>query len=758
MEERTQTIFKALNPYQIFRDLQLDITEHSGRCFVTHPKNRTQRYQIEKFALVSTDRHNPLPACHLLDFLSWCLDTYEEAVQYIFNKYYYLLVIPGGIDEISLRQELVRDLRQSYQQFKDITQLGAPFQERRPEMQRVLHYCRRQFLDFSQITQLIYPVLGAQLCPILHYATSENIEFEEEAIYFVYPYFKNRYTIAHLEIQEVGKEKIQTLVFNPSRFTYFGLASCLPDVREIQIYGERQTAIRNHVEATNSNQHLTGFLHIHTAEQEPEGDPIFAHGVYMQCSPNELATIARYQPLFSHLRIAEATEHFITPAKSMSWLGYVLNRFTIILLEDQCFSERARAFIHIIRTDDDALQTIVRYLEQKQETQVLQHLRKQVSFQRTFKVGSLEIRETPEGYVAKKKTELTPFTNFTIKIDCSVSFDNRDDIFYSGELVMASHHIPFLIAHNQVARSGQIIKAAHQAIKNADLVGAAGVPVILDTTLQNKLPSVLNQLVNHMPLKMGINRLGWSKNYTKFITPSWEASPDGIYATSKIVHPDAEIIFGHYNPRAFTTAINDSVLPGQARYFIAIVTSLLTRAFLKLPTPPVALLRTLNSVTLLQCIFRPLGQIEPIVLTRASWREILSENHFVGFPIYATLDTPALLGDIDYPLLVLSDMGLSIPQLMDDVLQAAITSTTYRILASLLLRYLKHRNLAHQFVCGASDATPQSLALEGKSIIEQCSCYKSWDLTDADTPLFHQVLAHIPGPSVIDFFRYDMSD
>ena len=49
---------------------------------------------------------------------------------------------------------------------------------------------------------------------------------------------------------------------NPSRFMFFGLHSCLPDIRETRVFGAKLEASIMHSQAMQSGNFLIGFVHL----------------------------------------------------------------------------------------------------------------------------------------------------------------------------------------------------------------------------------------------------------------------------------------------------------------------------------------------------------------------------------------------------------------------------------------------------------------------------------------------------------------
>src|SRR5438132_1492225 len=88
----------------------------------------------------------------------------------------------------------------------------------------------------------------------------------------------------------------------------------------------------------------------------------------------------------------------------------------------------------------------------------------------------------------------------------------------------------------------------------------------------------------------------------------------GLATTSKVLHPGSETIARAFSFLDYKVTDDTSQCTPQGRFLIAIVAAWLTRGFLNQQMPPVRVMRSSQSVALLQSVLRPLGQVAAVEL------------------------------------------------------------------------------------------------------------------------------------------------
>jgi len=198
-------------------------------------------------------------------------------------------------------------------------------------------------------------------------------------------------------------------------------------------------------------------------------------------------------------------------------------------------------------------------------------------------------------------------------------------------------------------------------------------------------------------------------------------------------------------------------VPPQARYLIALVAATLVRGFLNQQTPVISILRNPQSFLLLQSVFRPLGQVEPVELgpSRKLTRQTLAIENFSKYPLFATCLEMKALDGIDYPLFLLCKSGLALSEPTDSETRLRITSLSHRVITSVVLNLVRDPVQA-QALSGSEAVPPMNeLAFEGKRAIEASGGIERFDLLERELPLLEKVLSQIAPETAPQYFRYD---
>lgn len=755
-----QQVFRTVEPYRIVADLRLPIEERNGLFFTKHPQYSDQEMQISPVEFIGSGYDSPTPACNNFDFLALHLGSYEEAMDHVIDQYHNLANLPIGITLESIQGQMVEALKSDRKQFEEILALREPFRDRSDSLIGAYLYCRRLSLSPDHAWRMMYVVSGAKLNSLLHYVDEQD-KFEDGTFYLVFPYFKNYHTFALLKVHHTSGKFVRSIELNPSRFMFFGLHTILPDVEQTRIFEKPEDALAMHSHAMDAGDFRVGFTHVAFDPNTEIIDPPLKSGTFMTGQDTDFNTLVKNRLAFENFYISDVGRKFAETIDTIPWETYAVNRVVDACNADDCYSPRISIMVESLRGDSHVCHRLLAYLQRCGKQDIVDRIRKHVDTQQVYSVGSLNIVETPTGYVARKAgTNVTShFTNFLIKIDRTLWFEETEETYYSGRILINGQQIPYLISHLESQQPRTIITQAHRALHRAGVGSEATHPTITDTTLQGKLVDIINLQTANKPKLVGVQRLGWNSTKTRFMAPTWEIKTLGSTATSRIIHPEAKTIASYFSTRDHRYVQAFEGATPQARYIIALLAASLTRAFLNQQTPVISIIRSPQSLALLKAVFKPLGQIESVELSpnRRLVMETLSARNFAGYPIFATCPDPTVLDNFNYPVFLLSETGMPLHEPLTPEVAAHISNLSHHVITTLLLNFIRERMQAHSLI-EVDEAPPiKEMALEGKRVIEARCGMGNFDLFEPELPLLQALLSQLSADQVNEKVRYDLS-
>ncbi len=515
---------------------------------------------------------------------------------------------------------------------------------------------------------MFYPALGEAINRALHLPTDHVRALDPSGVYFIYPYFKNHHTFGVLQIDDENNNPVCTVRLNSSRYMWFGLHSCLPDIRETRAFGTREEALKMLGHSAETGAFRIGFVHVLFDPNKEATEPPMNSGVFLITASTDFNTLCNHRLSFKDFYIADGKRAYADDLPTKKWTDYAINQVITAFNVDGEYSPQVAAMVESLQSDPPVLNTLLRHLEGTNHKELVERIRQQLEAQEFFFVDRMRIGETSSGYVIDNSETgfSSPFTNFLIQLDYSVWFQERGETYYGARVTLDGNSIPFLISNEERLNPQIILTKAQQAVNQTGM--NKKLPMITDPTFQNRLVAVIAQQTEGKPKFIGVELLGWNATKTRFISPSWEAGVSGLQRTSKILHPRAKIIPRYFGFQDVQILRDYSPAIAQARSLIALIAATLTRAFLNQQTPTIKILRSSQSLRLLKAVFRPLGQVMPIELgsKRRQVEQILSKGELCGYPIFVTCPDDTALDGLNYPLFLLGDSGLLLQECLDE--------------------------------------------------------------------------------------------
>jgi len=760
---RIQQVFRLLEPYQVFADLGIKTKTENNQIQVPHPLLPDKYMILDNGELVSPSQDCPIIACGLFDYLKFHFGTYEQAVDHCIDKYYNLAQLSPGTSLEALRPILVEDLTGQRKQFEQILELREPMKARDNKLLSVYLWCNRRGISVEHGWRVIYIASGEQLNQIA--CLSEGaLQLFDQPYYVVFPYFKNRHTYAFLQVHSLTDAKPGMIPVNPCSHAYWGLHTCLPDIRETHVYNDPMTAV-SHYSADASNGHfLIGHVHIRNNPGAEENTFKLDHTIFIRTARTDIDAIIQAKEASAQMTIADKKvgdmPRFLLPG-SLDWKPYILSEFVSVTAEHGHDSPEFNSLVNSIKNEKDLCDSIIRLLEAQECRDVLARFKARLNANQFFEVGNIQICETKNGYIARKtgSATTTPFTNFIIKIDHNIWFeDDPSSTMHCGRILMRDQEFPVIVPSRVVNRPGEIPSIAFNAVMKSGNQDPNIYPQIIDSSLQRKLSDVINQQTANKPVLMGIKRLGWNETRIRFVTPTWEARSTGIFATSRIPYVNSDFLRGHYDFSEYSTTTVYDRVSKQACYFLAILASGVVRSYLNMALPAVYILRNPASIKLLHALFRPFGQVQPLVFgpQRRSVLSVINPANIAGYPVFGYAVDPEIMYGLNQPVILLSDNGLPYHEELTDRVFAETASYSHFLMTKLATFCLQNSYQAHTMIRNEDEPRVEEMVCEGKNILQRACHIENFDIFEPDMPHLQALLAEIPYDRINDYFRYDM--
>lgn len=762
MQLRIQQIFQTLEPYKVAADLGIPIQERGGQFFIQHP----QHAEIE-LCLTSSEFISCAPDCNfvagdIFDFLSLKLGNYELAVKHVFDNYQHLAQNPYGHPIETLQTMFVQDLQLRRDQFQNILRLRQNLLSSNSKLLGVAVYLRKAHISSQHTWKMIYAATGQELNTLFQTQLDQQkgIKFDDDDSYLIFPYFSDYHTFSQMVFRSTANDQTRTIVLHPSKYSYFGLHSCLP--------GITTRVFETPIDAASSFSYLVDHGHssvgciqvgfnypVHQAALQ------LPNAIFMLRERTDFDLLVRNRAVFRDFFISDKNNGLLgaDEVKPIPWIDYLVDTFQRMLNGSDQLTPKISAFIASLKVDRQACESILALLTQLGKDDLREKIKNQVYANQTFKFQNLEIIETANGYVARKSGSPgeTIFTNFVIRLDRNIWFEETQELFHSGRVLIAGQEFDICVPQKFLVRPNEVARLATSAVYSANRP-AAPVPIISDTTYRGRLCDVLSTQTANRPRFNGVKKLGWNFNRTVFVTPTWQAKISGIEPTSHIPYPQSDFLSRFYQFRDFNFSTNTESVNPQINSLIALVVAQLARHFVRLPCPPIKVLRSVQMLNALSGIFLAFGQRTALELNtnKRAGNQLFDPSNLSGLPVFALCTDDTVLKDLNYPALMVSESGVSYYAQMDNALLKQIYTLSYSVFSRLTVALLRNNSVVHQFLGNTTEV--QDLILEGKKIVENLCGIKSFPIFRSDLPSVETLLSGLTVEEIPSHFKFDLGN
>lgn len=714
-------------------------------------------------SLISTSPNCDIVACSLFDFVRYQLGSYSKAVDFLIERFHQSAQTTPGTSLAALKPAFVEDLQGERAGFESVLKLRNRMLGSENLLDSFL-WCRHRGMSVRYGWRSFYLVRKIDLVPFLTGEDTREISLDDEH-YIVFPYLINPHTFGWLKVQSATSKTNFTIPLQKVSHAFYGLHTCLPDIRETRVYDDPITAQLAYSSDIEMAHGLIGCVHVGTMGVSEPNDYKLSEAVFVQTNKTSFSQMAQTRMAIDKMLVtsskAEDPSLEYLNTRSVTWTAHVLNEATQIIQDVGTESSEFLGLMDVIRTDQELCGVLIRHLEKLQPEEVVARIRHHLKANQTYAVGGMEIIETPNGYVAKRKNTSVPFTNFTIRIDHNVYFEGEEsNVIHCGRLIMHGQEFPVVIPNHIVRRKpADIPSICLASIIKAGVGDQAGFfPQVVDTTLTRRLGDVLAQQAGTKAQKVGVHRLGWNDDRTKFTAPTWSMTARGEEATSRIPYPYSRFLQAHYDFREYTYTPGTDLITPHVNTFMCMLASGIVRSFLHMMVPPVEIMRNPSSIDLLHAMFRAFGQSSPIPFgsQRRSAINTLTQENLLGYPVFGVASEAGVVSGLSYPIFLISDTGVPFHEEMTNEVYVQIAGYSQHICSKLILECLRQPSQMHLLIPSEDEPQIKEMIQEGKRIIEHCLKIQHFSIFESKMPLFEMMLGNVPLAEVGEFFRYDM--
>lgn len=762
MTSKVQHVFRV-EPYRILMDLGVEVTQKEGRFFVPNPMRPGTTMWLDGRSLVSSDPQCEIVACGIFDFARYHLGSYGDVIDFLLEHYQTNAQVTPGTAIAALKPTFVESLKGERELFESVINLRNRMNSDENLLDSRM-WCQHRGLSSKHGWRSFYITRKSDLLPFLGSDPENPVQLEGEH-FIVFPYFINPHTPAWLKIQPIHSKKSVTITLNKSQHAFYGLHTCLADTREIRVYNDHLAAQIAYSSEAHMAHVLIGCVHIGFSAVQETNDYKLRSGVFVKTPRATFGQMAQANAAVEKMLVTSGSEEDasldLVSARAQTWPAYVLAESTRLLQEEGTEAFSLMSMIDVIREDRSMCEMLIRHLEQVDAKEVISRIQAHLKANQTYNLAGMQVVETPNGYVAKRKNASSPFTNFIIKFEHNVRFEDADDpMMHCGRCVINGEEFPVAIPSRLKLKPAEIPNICLNAITRSGITDQAGLfPQIVDSTLARRLTDVLNiQTAKIKVSLLGIKRLGWNDSRTKFVTPRWEVTAQGVGATSRIPYPHSKFLQSHYDFHEYNVVMNTERITPTINTLMCLLASGVVRSFLHLAVPPVEIMRAPNAIGLLHAIFMAFGQSQPIPFgsQRRSAQNILTKENLSGYPVFGMASDAQVVSGLSYPVFLVSDTGLPFHDTMDQTLFEQTMGYTQDLMSRLVLFCLRNPHQMHSLIPSEFEPQQKEMITEGKHILERCLQIGKINIFETDLPVFENMMASVPVDKVQDFFRYDM--
>lgn len=667
MIDKVNKLFEAIRPLRLAQDLNLSVTEHDdGFYSIKDPLANKKLWYLKDSEFVSPDRFHAHKALNIVSFLSIYNNlSFEDAVDTLFKKYQVTLNNPI-LNELKWARVLIADY------LEDIHKLNNLLQKGKKDLATDPSYCKcRQLLkqycpDLNYLYPVVSAVSGEELNEVLSsfkylrnldkntFCSRENSNFFKTSRFLVIPTYASYGIPTFLRlVNEHTKSFIDLDITEHSR-GIFGLHSLAPDSDTTYVLPDSSKVMQSLKNFYNHGKPIgQSCVSIELKKDGLYFPQTLPRGVLVIEDDVNLNNLLSIQESFQDLGVIHKSKIFKSKFdQSFDARTFIINKFLALDHRDM------PAYIEAIKNDPITYGRLIQQLRKLNRLSTLSLLDSNTVDNENFVINGSTIIATPDGYVAEKGVRSLQFTNFTISLKEAHVFRDSSDIYYTGQVSMSKKTYPFIVSKVSSAHVRGIISACiYSVTSDKDFKDdEINTPALLDSTFGSTLRNIINTAAARVPIKVGVNRVGWDSSFSRFQAPTWSCNGGEINSKFYFKHPNVKVF------RNFTW--DDSRYLKRARKYshlgsnslIALVTSSIIRYYFNSRCKTIRIKNTKQNTQMLSSILHVFGQkrVEEI---NPNLRKTTTIQGVDGYPMVCYCSNIKILDKISFPSFTLTEDG-----------------------------------------------------------------------------------------------------
>lgn len=761
MQVNIHQIFRTIEPYRIIRDLGLPIKEEKLGFTIAGSHIPKHRLWFNQAGFVSLDPACEFVAGSIFDFLAFHIGSYRLALNHVLRHH---RNFAAAFHEASLDVNFethIQQLETDRLYFQNIYKLRWNLEERPQDYREITAWVRRQKWDLRNLTAMFYAAKGDELLRLFP-SDSDSSWLQPCDTYLVLPFLNNHHTYVRLLIRSVNKAEDDVVIqtHNRAANAFFGLHTVNPLQSDIRVTRTVEQALNVlHLGQTSGNRTF-GAVHMWSNSRSKDPYTQLPHGTFILNSDLDVDVAAKSRSGFEKYRVANFSNSILSSTDIISepWSDFALNHFRTVFNEEKGITPRVSCLIEDLKLDPGVCSNLLQYLNEAKEFKLAAAVQRRIQTANQFSIGDALVLETPSGYVAQKfqSGQTTVLTNFTMKLDYSVYFDDTQDLFHYGIVFVGDNQYPVCIPDDAITRRIELESSIMSSILRSSGGNITFKPIFHNSAAFKYVSGVLSNHISGKSALPGIKSLGWTDNRSQFVTPVWSLSISGLSSKPHIGHPTCKLLRDHYTFRQFTFSESTEQVTPQIRAFIALFASMLTHLFLKRDFPVIPILNNAPGMKLLYALFQPFGQKSAIMLNVNKRAKMsLVPEEVLNYPVFGTTNDSELLANKSGYVFALSRAGLVFHEDFDQVTYYQTCTLVYQVTTQLLMSFMRSTLQAENLLNGSASNTVEHMVL-GRRLIERLTSFKNFTIFDDDMPNFRGVLSTIAFEDLQKYFYYDL--
>ena len=759
MLAKVNKLFEAIRPIRLAQDLGFTVHKHKkGSYFIDNPKANQKHLYIKDYEFVNPDKFGDFKAGNIISFMSYVSGkSFEESMEYIFKFYFNRLESPI-FDSLQWSKRLISEYLEDLDLLLSLVHRNKSKLVNNPEFSTCRTYLRKYCDDLNYISTMVSVVDEQELYDTLqqlkslhklkinterHYSRKSDSDKNNKLL--LLPTFANYSTISDIQVINPEFDRPRSLDVTPYNRGVFGLHAVDPSETCVYVVRDEFSALGSAKNHFNHGSPVS--QNCVSIKMKKEGNylpPLLSQGLMVIDESTSADVILGIHNSFQELGLVNKNQLFkATFDQSRDARTYVLNQFLTLVSQGSLEDVKFEEFIEVLKEDPITLDRVRLHLEHTQRADILALLESSAARSEINTINGNTIITTKDGYVAQNVSRNVHFTNFTIKLQTTHIFRDSSDVYHSGIMTMDSQQLSFIMSKKDSTKATSIVSAAIQSLTSSTVViddcSNIQTPALLDTTFGITLRNIINKEINNSIVKLGVNKLGWSSDRSRFQSTSWACTGGDVESKISFCHPRVKSFLNFdwsFKKIGTKEIIYNS--PG-TNAAVALVSGMLGRSFLNLASPPVLVKNTKENRLILATALHIFGQKQ----TEEINPNIRNEVHLAGldgYPMVCACPNDSILPKLRFPTFVLAEEGYSF----------ADESIDYKSFSDFCNFYFPHlinemlRSKGANLDPNYSSSEFIHLLTEGLAILRQSMPSVNWQVTLQNHGIFGQWMSRIP--------------